>query len=148
MLFRSGCNDIVTLTKYLKFLGLMYHWIHLLERWWWCWSYFHVIGRLGTRRMKPKNSNTRESLLLMVKGHTTHGMCISSEVLEGVKLWGISKDKGKERYIFLSINERVHSYKTLAFYWLLANHCPSHDEMKWLREVHLVQSPPFKEWDI
>ena len=72
--------------------------------------------------MQPKNRNTREYPLLMVKGHTKYGKGISSEVLEGVKVWGITKDKDKDKRHFLSMKERVQSYKTIAFYWLLENH--------------------------
>ena len=47
------------------------------------------------------------------------------------------------------MKERLQSYKTLSFYELLVyDHYPSHDEMKRLREVHLLQSSHSKEWDI
>ena len=38
--------------------------------------------------------------------------------------------------------------KQLTFYRLLANDCCPHDELKGIREVHLLQRPHFKEWDI
>ena len=54
--------------------------------------------------MQPK-TEIQESPLLMVKGHTKYGKGISSEVLEWLKLWGITKDKDKNRDFFF-INER------------------------------------------
>ena len=63
--------------------------------------------------------------------------------------FGVGKRKGKERkhimIILLMKEVKLQSFKTLAFYSLLAyDNCPSHDEMKQLREVHSLQSLDIK----